>query len=124
METASFRITPVGNERQTFVQFKSFTAENYEKIKQRERTKERGDRDTSKGAPLLAERDHGSQTSDVDITLTSGMGWEETYGYCGHGQELQTFQSHFNNGAADLELTDLWAFRPNLWISHLGSTVF
>ncbi|KAK1031349.1 hypothetical protein LTR74_018970, partial [Friedmanniomyces endolithicus] len=40
MQTTAFWAVPYENERQSFVQFRSFTAENYKKVKQKEHEKE------------------------------------------------------------------------------------
>lgn len=40
MQTTAFWAVPYEDERQSFVQFRSFTAENYKKIKQKEHEKQ------------------------------------------------------------------------------------
>ena len=66
MQVASFRITPADNERQSPVQFKSFTADSYKSVKQRKQRKVRNPVGTLDSSRLVRNKHGGSQIGSAN----------------------------------------------------------
>ncbi|KAK4551498.1 hypothetical protein LTR86_011139 [Recurvomyces mirabilis] len=100
MQTTPFWAAPYENRRQSLVHFKSFTAENYKKIKQKEHWKEHSSRPKIQHDPSKNGNDITFQAGGTNAALMSavGRGLE-----AGHGCVLEASELSQTEGGYDHE---------------------
>lgn len=104
---AAFRITPGESEHQLPVQFKLYTADSYETIKQRERRRARGWKETPKCSQMVEDKDVGWQTGGVDTMSVGRVEPQQADTRGMYEQGLRQSRSSSNEGDRDHETTEL-----------------
>lgn len=104
---AAFRITPGESEHQLPVQFKLYTADSYETIKQRERRRARGWKETPKCSRLVEDKDIGWQTGGVDTMSVGRVEPQQADRRGMYEQGLRQSRSSSNEGYRIMKLREL-----------------
>ncbi len=103
LQTTAFWAVPYENERQSFVQFRSFTAENYKKIKQKKHEKEQNFRPKIQHDQSTKGSDNTLQADGTSAMVMNAAGSELS---AGQGVRSEATEPSPVGAGCDCELTD------------------